>query len=1070
MKNLFILLILCSSCLFCNAQGGTWTWVKGANVINDPGNNGLVGVTNSTNYPEGKYQAGNWIDLNGNFWVFGGWDNTSSYKNDLWKYNSTTNQWTWVKGPLTSSSPGIYGTMGVPGPNNIPGARGLGMVSWTDKQGRFWLHGGIGYDASGFNGTLDDLWMYDIATNEWTWMSGSSSSSSITAVYGTLQVAATTNTPGGRQECNTAWVKSDGTLWTFGGISQLNTHLDDMWKFDIATNNWTWMSGSQGGTGTPNYGTLNVETSSNLPPARGTYTRWQDANDNFYIFGGLGGNNYRYNDVWRYNTINNRWTWVGGSSNPSDVGLYTQKCVSGNNAAPSARYENKTAQMLGCSNVFWTFGGIDVQNQTVNDLWNFNTQTNKWTWVSGSSTGPAIGSYGTLGTPLASNVPPSRWGVCMWVDPTGIVWMWGGMDRGNNKYSDMWKFVPDTSCLHAVLFVQPLTGQLSDSILCTGDSAHFTVSGGHILSVLPASGSHLTDSTHIAFQPSTTTSYAVIATGSCGVIDTFHFTLSVTTPPIAVFHFMADTIIKGHADVIVNTSSGYDTIYAFLNGQPISPVPTSLTFTQTGRNCLTIITIKNHHCVDSSTVCVFVKSDSCAPNINITLAPPQLCPGDSTFMTVSGVLSCTIFPTTGVRQVDALHAWLKPTVATVYNVVVSNLCGGLDTFAQSVSILSPPTTAISQTICAGHGIVFNGNTISSAGTYRDTLSTISGCDSFIVLTVTIHPPFVTNLGQAICNGGHVIFHGDTITTAGVYRDTLTSVMGCDSFIILTVGPTTTTAITQSICTGGSLVFNGNTISTAGVYRDTLITGTGCDSFIVLTVTILSPAASSINQAICQGDKIVFNGITISTAGIYADTLHTTAGCDSIVQLTVAVSPRPTASFSMQPVGDSIGLGIITATNNSINADTVFWSLNQQLLSLSATGILPIADTGTYCLRLVAATKQGCKDTSSFCFYVFDNAFAMPNAFTPNGDGKNDFFHPVFINKYGITINAFRVYNRWGQLIYNNDNPAQGWDGKYKGEAQPSEVYSYYISVSLPDIAHPTQLKEINKEGSFSLFR
>jgi hypothetical protein len=66
-----------------------------------------------------------------------------------------------------------------------------------------------------------------------------------------------------------------------------------------------------------------------------------------------------------------------------------------------------------------------------------------------------------------------------------------------------------------------------------------------------------------------------------------------------------------------------------------------------------------------------------------------------------------------------------------------------------------------------------------------------------------------------------------ITTAGVYRDTLTTSLGCDSFIVLTVSinttPTTNMVFTQAICNGNSITFNGNTITTAGVYRDTLTT-------------------------------------------------------------------------------------------------------------------------------------------------------------------------------------------------------------------------------------------------------
>lgn len=169
------------------------------------------------------------------------------------------------------------------------------------------------------------------------------------------------------------------------------------------------MSGTQGITVSAySYGTLNVEAASNLPPPRGTYTRWQDPNGFFYIFGGVdaGLQNY-YNDVWKYNTANNRWTWISGSTMPDDPGQYTSECIPGNSALPPSRFENRTARTTGCTNVFWTFGGTlnSSLSSDFNDLWSFNTQSEKWTWVSGSNTLNALGNYGSMGVPAAGNMP-----------------------------------------------------------------------------------------------------------------------------------------------------------------------------------------------------------------------------------------------------------------------------------------------------------------------------------------------------------------------------------------------------------------------------------------------------------------------------------------------------------------------------------------------------------------------------------------------------------------------------------------------------------------------------------------
>src|SRR4051812_16503091 len=81
-----------------------------------------------------------------------------------------TNQWTWVSGDKTVNSNGIYGTQGVAGPANMPGAR-ISSISWTDASGVLWLFGGNGLGQSGA-GVLNDLWKFN-ASGLWTWVGGS---------------------------------------------------------------------------------------------------------------------------------------------------------------------------------------------------------------------------------------------------------------------------------------------------------------------------------------------------------------------------------------------------------------------------------------------------------------------------------------------------------------------------------------------------------------------------------------------------------------------------------------------------------------------------------------------------------------------------------------------------------------------------------------------------------------------------------------------------------------------------------------------------------------------------------
>ncbi len=264
-----------------------------------------------------------------------------------------------------------------------------------------------------------------------------------------------------------------------------------------------------------------------------------------------------------------------------------------------------------------------------------------------------------------------------------------------------------------------------------------------------------------------------------------------------------------------------------------------------------------------------------------------------------------------------------------------------------ITIASVKTTNLTQAICNGNSIVFNGNTISTAGVYRDTLTTSLGCDSFIVLTTTIKSSPTTNITQAICNGNSIVFNGNTITTAGVYRDTLTTSLGCDSFIVLTttIKTSPTTNITQAICNGNSITFNGNTITTAGVYRDTLSTSLGCDSFIALTVTVKPKPTTNIVQSICQGSSIAFNGLNITTSGVYRDTLTTSLGCDSFILFTVKVNPRPTTNISRAICqGNSTAFNGQTITTAGTFRDTLTTSLGCDSFIVLTVNINPIKRT------------------------------------------------------------------------------------------------------------------------------
>jgi N-acetylneuraminic acid mutarotase len=147
-------------------SAGEWTWEGGGNSISQVGNYGTEGIAALTNVPGSRGGASAWIDTNGNFWLFGGQgiDSKGAYGNlnDLWKYNSGA--WTWMNGSNLGDQPGTYGTLGIAGPGNTPGARYL-PVSWSQGSGDLWLLGGFVVDQSSGSVTyFNDLWEYAPST------------------------------------------------------------------------------------------------------------------------------------------------------------------------------------------------------------------------------------------------------------------------------------------------------------------------------------------------------------------------------------------------------------------------------------------------------------------------------------------------------------------------------------------------------------------------------------------------------------------------------------------------------------------------------------------------------------------------------------------------------------------------------------------------------------------------------------------------------------------------------------------------------------------------------------------
>lgn len=393
-------------------NGEQWQGINAIGSTNQTGVYGTQGVASATTTPGGRDSASSWIDKKGNLWLFGGencWSNCKGSLNDLWKFDTTTFQWTWVSGANTFNSPGS---------DTVPRAR-FGASSWIDADDNLWLFSGMGQ--------ANDLWKFNTNASQWTRINGSTPIS-----YGTQGVSSNTNMPGGK-EFGVSWIDASGLVWLFGGFGSTSSsggwstgYLNDLWKFDPATSQWVWVSGSNKADPIGSYGTQGVANSDNAPGGRFAAASWIDSKGNLWLFGGIGHATNstelaNLNDLWTFNPKTNQWTWISGANTVDQKSSYGTQGVPSSTNVPGARSYIGT----------WTDSSDNLWLTDGNEVWRFDTKTSQWTWVSGTAVTDQQNDH------IVPNSPGSRTRLNVWFDQYSRVWLFGG-ESSYGELGDLW--------------------------------------------------------------------------------------------------------------------------------------------------------------------------------------------------------------------------------------------------------------------------------------------------------------------------------------------------------------------------------------------------------------------------------------------------------------------------------------------------------------------------------------------------------------------------------------------------------------------------------------------------------
>ena len=306
------------------------------------------------------------------------------------------------------------------------------------------------------------------------------------------------------------------------------------------------------------------------------------------------------------------------------------------------------------------------------------------------------------------------------------------------------------------------------------------------------------------------------------------------------------------------------------------------------------------------------------------------------FYTIHLTITSTIYDT---LTVDACYTFTigSTTYDTPGSYVVNDTvpagagCDSVYTYFLTINDRTFSTTAV--TSCDFYVLPSGQDTVFTSGTYEDTIVNVAGCDSVMTILVDIKLSSSNSITVETCDSYTVPSGSASYNTSGVYVDTLTNAVGCDSLLTinLTINKSTFETISVVACDSYTVPSTDETYTIEGSYvvSDTLVNNIGCDSIITINLTLKKSSTGSITADVCDFYVLPNQNDTVFNSGIYRDTLTNAAGCDSVITVNVTIRKKSNFILNVQacdtytvPSGDET----YTAEGSYVVKDTL---INQE---------------------------------------------------------------------------------------------------------------------------------------------
>lgn len=607
------------------------------------------------------------------------------------------------------------------------------------------------------------------------------------------------------------------------------------------------------------------------------------------------------------------------------------------------------------------------------------------------------------------------------------------------------------------------TAFLADTGLCPGDTITLSATSGftNVIWTNGASGSSVDITNNI------TIGYTATDPNGCPVTSN-NANITLSQVPAVNATASPDTICAG-ATTTLNSGAVVGLQYLWLPGQETT---SSISVSSPGTY---IVRVRDQFCAAFDTVTVYQYT----PPIFSIRNDTTVCPGVSVTVFVNGGpftsyqwSNGATTPTTSVNAVGN------------YSVLINdgNCTYPSDTFTLTNLQVATPLAFADTTVCAGEPVEliaeadfsnygWSNNqaganiTVTSAGQYSFTATDVNGCTVTSTTVTVTHTPYPTpNIvanPAAICIG-----QGQTTLTAGN-----------ETGVTYTWQPGGQTTSSIQTATPGTYIVTAD--RNGCITLDTLVVVASDSPAISLPPlvksccerVILDPAPGQAYSYQWSDSTTVSGPLTINftdnAPATYTVIATNNFGCTATASVVVqikCIDAAATATPDTINFGEISALDVTTAYNTNF---TYSWSPAAGLndANIQSPQASPVEPT-TYTV-IVADNQDECFDTAQVTVVIiYPDQFAIPNAFTPNGDGKNDVFYPILLGNQQQVI-EFRIYNRWGQLVHNNTD---AWTGSFESKDQPTGSYTYYIVVRTPNPQAPGTTKDHKLQGSFTLVR